>query len=251
MSRGRARLAIGKGISVWVLEAQEGFGDLRVHSHHAIQITASPNGEVTLIDASGSSRGACLAVASDAPHRLEARGLLLFIFIEPESLAGRALSAALFGLSPLAEINSRAFLDALIPLAGAFDDAISVEDMLAIGRNAVGSLASIEEPPLPDQRVLRVIEQIRIAEDQNLAEIAEAAGVYLSPSRLRHLFAEQTGLPFRTYVLWLKLMRALEIYSAGQSLTEAAHEAGFADSAHFSRTFRRTFGAPATALSRF
>jgi AraC-like DNA-binding protein len=40
----------------------------------------------------------------------------------------------------------------------------------------------------------------------------------------------------------------VEIYAAGASLTEAAHEAGFADSAHFSRTFRRTFGLPAASL---
>jgi AraC family transcriptional regulator len=33
-------------------------------------------------------------------------------------------------------------------------------------------------------------------------------------------------------------------------LTQAAHAAGFADSAHFSRVFRRTFGLPATTLTR-
>jgi AraC-like DNA-binding protein len=43
-------------------------------------------------------------------------------------------------------------------------------------------------------------------------------------------------------------MRALERYAAGRPLTEAAHAAGFADSAHLSRTFRRMFGLPATVL---
>jgi AraC family transcriptional regulator len=63
-----------------------------------------------------------------------------------------------------------------------------------------------------------------------------------------HLFVEQTGLPFRTYLLWLRLTKAVESMAAGASLTEAAHEAGFADSAHFSRTFRRMFGVAAAAL---
>ena len=69
-------------------------------------------------------------------------------------------------------------------------------------------------------------------------------------SRLRHLFVEQTGLAFKTYVLWLRLVRALRSYAEGCSLTEAAHAAGFADSAHFSRVFKRTFGLPATTLAR-
>lgn len=86
----------------------------------------------------------------------------------------------------------------------------------------------------------------------SLPEAASAA--CLSPSRARHLFVAQTGLPFRAYVLWLRIQRAVQLYAAGASLTDAAHEAGFADSAHLSRTFRRTFGLPAAALqlsSRF
>jgi AraC-like DNA-binding protein len=66
------------------------------------------------------------------------------------------------------------------------------------------------------------------------------------------LFVEQTGVPFKTYLLWLRLVRAVELYSQGaNSLTDAAHAAGFADSAHFSRVFKRTFGSPATTLPRF
>jgi ribosome-associated protein len=63
--------------------------------------------------------------------------------------------------------------------------------------------------------------------------------VGLSPGRTRHLFVQHTGLPFRTWLLWHRLVRALEGWSDGDSLTEAAHAAGFADSAHLSRTFRR------------
>ena len=39
-----------------------------------------------------------------------------------------------------------------------------------------------------------------------------------------------------------------KLVAKGKSLTTAAHEAGFADSAHFSRTFKRMFGIPAAAL---
>jgi AraC-like DNA-binding protein len=45
-------------------------------------------------------------------------------------------------------------------------------------------------------------------------------------------------------------VRALQVYAEGRNLTEAAHAAGFADSAHFSRAFKRNFGLPATTLTR-
>jgi len=88
----------------------------------------------------------------------------------------------------------------------------------------------------------------RIHEAYGITLEAAARIAGLSPSRARHLFVEQTGLPFRTYLLWLKIIRAVGLFSRGKSLTVAAHEAGFADSAHFSRTFKRMFGIPAAAL---
>jgi len=100
----------------------------------------------------------------------------------------------------------------------------------------------------PDRRVRQIIQWAHANLDGALgmSEAASCAG--LSPSRASHLFVEETGLPFRHYVLWLRLIRAVDVYSKGQSLTEAAHEAGFADSAHLSRTFKRMFGLPAASL---
>jgi AraC-like DNA-binding protein len=106
------------------------------------------------------------------------------------------------------------------------------------------------EAPLPDARVQRIIDYAASHLDQPLTLNDAAEGIYLSSSRLRHLFVEQTGLAFKTYLLWLRLVRAVDVYSQGQSLTEASHAAGFSDSAHFSRIFKRTFGLPATTLTR-
>ena len=43
-------------------------------------------------------------------------------------------------------------------------------------------------------------------------------------------------------MLWLRLQRAASSLQAGLSITDAAHEAGFADAAHLSRVCRRMFG---------
>jgi len=227
---------MAQGVSIWVLEAPEGFGDARFHAHHAIQITISLSGALTMASRTTIVHAPAIAVAADVPHRFEAHGLLAFIFVEPESGAGRALRQMLFAQTPLTAIDAEMLAPIVAPLHATFDAGMNAGELLEAGRAVVERLAPAGPAKLPDARIQRVIDH--------------AAGVHLSASRLRHLFVEQTGLAFKTYQLWLRLVRAIEVYAEGNSLTEAAHEAGFADSAHFSRTFKRTFGLPATTLER-
>ena len=50
---------------------------------------------------------------------------------------------------------------------------------------------------------------------------------------------QETGRTYRGYV---RINRAVVEMMDGSSWTTAAHETGFADSVHLSRTFRRIFG---------
>jgi AraC-like DNA-binding protein len=52
------------------------------------------------------------------------------------------------------------------------------------------------------------------------------------------------------YVLWSRLLAALEAVARGASTTVAAHQAGFADLAHMSRNFSATFGVVPSALQK-
>lgn len=79
---------------------------------------------------------------------------------------------------------------------------------------------------------------------------ALARHVNLSPSRLMHAFTASIGVPLRPYLLWLRFQRAAGALAAGAPLAEAAHAAGFADAAHMTRTFRRTFGVSPSKLQR-
>jgi AraC-like DNA-binding protein len=49
-------------------------------------------------------------------------------------------------------------------------------------------------------------------------------------------------MPLRTYQLWRRLLHVWSLMMEGESLSSAAHAAGFADSAHLSRTARSMFG---------
>lgn len=250
MSKGRAKLAMSQGLSVWVLDAPQGFGDAGFHAHHAIQITACLSGALSVTSAGETLSAPVLAVAADARHRFEAHGLLAFIFVEPESRLGRALTEALFRQRDLARIDGAEMVRLLEPLRSTFDLSLDNEALLRAGRAMVDELAPNGGGGLPDPRIQRIIDYTASHLDEPLTLSTASKGIYLSPSRLRHLFVEQTGLAFKTYLLWLRLVSAVQIYSEGKSLTEAAHSAGFSDSAHFSRIFRRTFGLPATTLTR-
>jgi AraC-like DNA-binding protein len=97
-----------------------------------------------------------------------------------------------------------------------------------------------------DRRVVRVIAWMRGRLQSPIALGEAAAQAHLSASRFRHLFVAQTGISFRAYLLWARVESAIGTAIAGESWTAAAQSAGFADSAHLSRTCRRMFGiAPA------
>jgi AraC-like DNA-binding protein len=94
-----------------------------------------------------------------------------------------------------------------------------------------------------DPRIARAVDRLQASDELlSMDDIATAAG--LSTSRFQHLFTAEVGVPFRRYRGWQRLRNAIRCAAAGASLTEAAHAAGFADQAHFSRAFRAAFGAP-------
>jgi AraC-like DNA-binding protein len=101
-----------------------------------------------------------------------------------------------------------------------------------------------------DERVTKVLQGIRASDDLRISLEAAAASVYLSEGRFAHLFKQQVGLPFRRYMLWRKLARAVLAIGRERTLGAAAHAADFADAAHLTRTFYQMFGIPPSVMMR-
>jgi AraC-like DNA-binding protein len=93
-----------------------------------------------------------------------------------------------------------------------------------------------------DTRIDRVIRLIKEDVSQSYSVEALAGSINLSPTRLVHLFKEQTGVPIRRFRQWNRMKAVASFIAAGDTLTTAALNAGFSDSAHFSRAFRNMFG---------
>lgn len=114
--------------------------------------------------------------------------------------------------------------------------------------------AALHQGPIPkarfDVRITRVLTRLKDSLPLAPSTAELAAEVELSEGRLIHLFSEQLGVPLRRYVMWLRVRYLMFFMAMGQTLTDAAHAAGFADSAHFSRVYREMFGFPPSKLLR-
>ncbi|WP_299220404.1 AraC family transcriptional regulator [uncultured Aquimarina sp.] len=69
--------------------------------------------------------------------------------------------------------------------------------------------------------------------------------VFLSESRLSHLFKEQIGVSIKKYLVWNNLRKAIHQYlGENKNLTEISIENGFFDQAHLSNSFKNVLGVP-------
>lgn len=243
------QVAFWEGGSLWVFDVPavaETPSRNDVHAHHAYQLTFSLGGTFQLHFKDAVLPGPAALVAPDTPHAFEAHGLVALLFVEPESRAGRSLQKLTDG-QPFTAITAEQARDSPALIKAAFAHPVNRRKALReTGRLICDRIAGHVRTIEPDRRVRMMIKWANEHLDGGVREAAN--GVGLSPSRASHLFVEETGLPFRTYMQWLRLIRAVDAHASGLSLTEAAHAAGFADSAHLSRTFKRMFGMPAASL---
>jgi len=215
------------------------------HQHPAMQLVLTVTGSLRI--RGGRHRrwkrcGAAL-VRSTAVHEVDTRrNSVVLAYVHPQSELGVALSELLT------------------------DDITSVAPRLVSGwRATLGSPVSREsveqwitrrllngQLPDGDRRLRRVLTYVRthIATSNRfpLSLLARVAG--LSASRFQHLFRREFGVAVRPYIRWLRLQRAACDLIAGAGVAQAAHAAGFSDSAHMSRPFRSTLGVSPSDISR-
>lgn len=212
----------------------------RPHSHFFIQISLPDSGSVTLHARDGSQRtfrAACIPSAVN--HEMQqVEGDMTLLYLHPLTMGLR-----LFGHRGLSAH------DTIFEVADLFTDTVKnqiAEILRAADKEARLHIlnlltAKIPKSPAPviDERIAASIHNAE-PEDFVLERLARQAG--LSSSRFRHLFRQQTGVTFSAYRLWLKTKKAVHHLAGRPNLNTAAYEGRFADLAHFSRIFRRSFG---------
>ncbi|TMP79978.1 AraC family transcriptional regulator [Pseudoalteromonas phenolica] len=153
------------------------------------------------------------------------------ILIEPSCKLGKQLTA---------KLADKAFIE--IEINKKLDSTHNLSELLGL----CGLTPALQT--ILDARIARLLDKLNLCIGKECVKPQQwraadiAIELNLSESRFLHLFKDTMQIPWRPYLLWRRLICALQTLQQGKTATEAAYIAGFSDSAHLSRTFKKQFG---------
>jgi AraC family transcriptional regulator len=219
------------------------------HAHYAIQIAFGATPGIRFRTREQWTEYSGAIIPSRQPHAMDATGVAetAILFVEPETPQGCALARRYLqqGIARIPDAQLEAAAPTLFSAARDGRDDLLIETCQRMVQALTGD---VPLPVITDERVVRAIAYINGNLHAPLTLDMVAGEACLSPSRFRHLFVAETGMALRPYLLWRRFVHVWELLAGGTSLSTAAHEAGFADAAHLSRTSRSMFGFPPSAL---
>lgn len=108
---------------------------------------------------------------------------------------------------------------------------------------AADEVNGAREKGIRDERIQQVLYLISRQYSQPLTVESLAQQLFLSPSRLAHLFKSQMGRSLMQHVEEYRLERAVsQLLTTSKTIEEVARSVGFPNALHFSTRFRRQYG---------
>lgn len=222
-------------------------GSAHTHAHAAVQVLVVAAGEVWLTG--GGCRVAvngAAVIPTGAPHRISAdRATGTMLYLDPLDRASAVLAA-----DPASPPSDWLREPPPGDRAGIPGSAAELAELAADLPWLLAGRAPDRAPPPADRHpgLRKAVDLLPglVHGPVRLTQVAEA--VSLSADRLGRLFAEQLGLSFPAYLRWVRLRAAMDWLRGGGTLTDAAHAAGFTDSAHLNRVCHAMFGLAPTGL---
>ncbi|HWW55260.1 MAG TPA: AraC family transcriptional regulator [Sphingopyxis sp.] len=125
------------------------------------------------------------------------------------------------------------------------------QDALGGGADAIAALrACLAARAYLPSSVTRAVEAIYADPMRRMSQTELAVRLGRERTQALRCFKAATGQVFREFKLWSALQYAAEQMRDGALVRTAAMDAGFADTAHLSRAFRRLFGlTPSAAIA--
>ena len=204
---------------------------LAPHCNPVPCVIAGRRGPVSVVSGNERVTGDVLFIRPGVEHRVICvNGGINTIFLDGLNRRGNAHCAErLRGrLSDIA-------VDAFLPGGGAREE---LRDRLSFGSTPFEHELAFAIESIIGEPMIRM-SQLELARRLNMERT----------SALR-LFKAATGLTFRRYKQWSALQHAARLIAGGELVRTAAMDAGFADTAHLTRTYRLSFGlTPSQAIA--
>jgi AraC-like DNA-binding protein len=220
------------------------------HSHHYVQIGISQSAPIQISSGAVTTDIQAYLILPNIPHRLKTQAnRCVTLLLDPYSRFGKniihqfsqheskaILATGVYSLELKACLN---YLEELLAL-------FKTQDSIPYEKSLMQLLQSLSycnfESGSKDPRIDKALILMENSDLTHIKLHEIATQLALSPSRFTHLFSQHMGLPFRSYIRYLRCSRVIEQLSQGASLTTAAYASGYSDAAHLSREFKSLFG---------
>lgn len=209
------------------------------HCHYGIQLLIP----ISSINLNGMTIKSSVLIDSNVDHFVYGDEEILSLLFHPESNIGRKIKKSFFkgedeGIVCLKHLKIDCYAQEMRR---------NISEYKMIQRITNQVIAQLLLDPLLvcpiDDRISKINDHIQSSDFVNLCYENVIDRVFLSKSRLTHLFKEEMGIPLMKYITWKRLLHtSMQLLFSNMSITTAAHKYGFADASHFSRTFKNNFG---------
>lgn len=211
------------------------------HRHFGAILTIAPETPVTLVsrDAEPIVCRAAL-VAPNAWHHIDARNSrAVSVLIGADHPWFRYIKPVLNG-EPIVQLDLAALEGHAIPYDGLFEGTCDCGEAQRAAQGILQAFGGADAPPHQlDARIEEVLQILRgtVTDAPTPDELGRRVG--MSGYTLMRRFKAELGVRIREYVLWRRLMLALEMVDGRSTVAEIAQRTGFYDQAHLTRTARR------------
>ncbi len=213
----------------------------KFHKHYAHTLLISLGEPFEIIHKKQSYSGEAILIQKNTGFSLASNPdqKIAFIHVAPYTPKGLKLAST---VHPVLTINNNIY-SSICPRIESWNDSLKndknevqllLNDIIELGIQNDNNIAL-------DPRILDGINLIMKTSDK-LMNTKLAKEVGLSRSHFNRLLKAETGMTFRKFVLYSKLIRSIEAMHQNTNLTQASYIGGFADQGHFSRTFHSNFG---------
>ena len=214
------------------------------HKHDCLQLTIDLKSNFYLKDKNRDWQPFSAAlIASSHYHQLNSNhSSQLFLYLDPETEYAKKLADKYLQDQPISALDNLSIGNWPHTLA----QIITESNCHSLHQICMYLLnRAVQSPPstITDQRVEQVIHLIQTSQDfpNNLIQVL-AQKIHLSESRLRHLFRAQVGQSLKSFILWTKVLRSLDLLTQGENIKTASYTTGFWDTSHFDKTMKKLLG---------